>query len=237
MKIQVIAEASTKFERKFIGWGISILIDDDVLFDTFSTPNELKKNLLKYSIDIQKIKHIIISHDHWDHTGGLWWVLNNNKNATIYVCKNFSEETINKIKKSSHDIKIITQPIKIKQGIYTTGQIQGLYKENPIFEQSLVLKTNDISILTGCSHPGIINILNTVSSQFPKDTINLILGGFHLYDKTKDQINKTIQDLEQNFNFNLLAPCHCTGPKAGRMFNKYFNTKYIKVKKGFTINI
>ena len=40
-------------------------------------------------LNINKIKYIVISHEHWDHTGGLWWVLKNNSNLTVYICKKF----------------------------------------------------------------------------------------------------------------------------------------------------
>jgi len=36
MKIKVIAEASKLSEKQSRGWGLSVLVDEDILFDTYS---------------------------------------------------------------------------------------------------------------------------------------------------------------------------------------------------------
>ena len=50
MKIQIISEGSTKFDYLKKRWGLSILIDDDLLFDTFCTGDLLKVDLNRYNI-------------------------------------------------------------------------------------------------------------------------------------------------------------------------------------------
>ena len=50
MEIKVVAEASTKLQRLFVGWGVSFLIDNDLLFDTFSSGEVIKKNFTKLNI-------------------------------------------------------------------------------------------------------------------------------------------------------------------------------------------
>ena len=78
MDIKLLAEGHTKWDRFIRNWGISFLIDDDVLFDTFGRR--------KLKVDATKIKHIIISHEHWDHISGLWAILKINNAVTVYVC-------------------------------------------------------------------------------------------------------------------------------------------------------
>ena len=63
MRFKILAEGSTKWQRFIKHWGLSILIDDDILFDTFGKPDYVLKQLKRFSIDINKIKHIVISHD------------------------------------------------------------------------------------------------------------------------------------------------------------------------------
>ena len=54
---------------------------------------------------------------------------------------------------------------EISKNIYTTGEIKGTYKGSFMPEQAVILKTeNGITILTGCAHPGIIEIINIVKN-------------------------------------------------------------------------
>jgi len=78
MDIKTIAEASAESERQTVGWGVSFLLDGDLLFDTFSSEHVLEKNLFNLNIDVKKLKYIVISHEHQDHAGGLWYVLSEN---------------------------------------------------------------------------------------------------------------------------------------------------------------
>jgi 7,8-dihydropterin-6-yl-methyl-4-(beta-D-ribofuranosyl)aminobenzene 5'-phosphate synthase len=71
VNIKLLAEGHTKWDRFTRNWGISFLIGDDVLFDTFGKSKVLMQNIKKQNIDISQIRHIVISHEHWDHTTGL----------------------------------------------------------------------------------------------------------------------------------------------------------------------
>ncbi|MDD4202408.1 MAG: MBL fold metallo-hydrolase, partial [Candidatus Omnitrophica bacterium] len=97
MKIQVIAQGSTPLERSIKRWGLSILIDDDILFDTFGEIDLFVKQLEKLNVNINNLKHVIISHEHWDHTNGLWYILGQNKNINVYIGYHFSRSFEQKI--------------------------------------------------------------------------------------------------------------------------------------------
>lgn len=232
MEIKVIAEASKRYQRLLEIWGLSILIDEDILFDTFSTPKILKRNLKKYNVDIDKIKHIVISHDHWDHTGGLWWLLENNKNAAIYICKTFSKETKEKIAQYTSSIIEVDKPIKIKENVYSTGTLDGF----PIDEQSLIIKNKKNTVITGCAHSGLFNIIKKADTIIDKK-IDLLIGGFHLSKKSINEIENTIRQLKDNYKIKKAAPCHCTGDMAVKLFKKYYKNDFIKVKPGTVIDI
>ena len=62
--------------------GLSILVrahypkrDLNILFDTSITGKKVLSNVKKMNLDLSKISYIILSHKHWDHTGGLLEVL------------------------------------------------------------------------------------------------------------------------------------------------------------------
>lgn len=233
MNIKIIADGPSKLGKYFNVWGISILIDKDILFDTFSDGNIIRRNFKKYDINVKQIKNIVISHEHWDHTDGLWWVLENNNNVIVYICENSSEEFKQKIKSYGCNLKEVTNKMQIKSNIYSTGQIRGDYNNKPVYEQALVITVNNKNLLiTGCSHPGIISIIQRAESIDNKK-VSMIIGGLHLYNKSKHEIENLAVDLQ--LLTDKIAPCHCTGNAAIKIFKKEIPDKYIDITSGSEI--
>ncbi len=71
--------------------GLSILVrahypkrDLNILFDTSITGKKVLSNAEKMNLDLSKLSYIVLSHKHWDHTGGLLEILRTRDNW-IYV--------------------------------------------------------------------------------------------------------------------------------------------------------
>jgi 7,8-dihydropterin-6-yl-methyl-4-(beta-D-ribofuranosyl)aminobenzene 5'-phosphate synthase len=158
------------------GWGFSCLVDSSqrILFDTGDDGNKLIHNFEKANVDPKSVNKVVLSHNHWDHVDGLRGFRKFNSEAEVVHPDDFSE------------------PTEISLGIYTTGEIGALPKE-----QSLVAKTERGNIVvTGCAHPGLERILQTARKLGP---IYGVLGGFHGFSK--------FDELE---GIQLIGPCHCT---------------------------
>ena len=67
-------------------------------------------------------------------------------------------------------------------------------------------------VLLGCSHPGLVNIIEAVRTRFNKP-IHCIIGGTHLVEADDLRLERTFQYL-QGLNIPLLGLSHCTGEKA-----------------------
>lgn len=94
---------------------------------------------------------------------------------------------------------------KIGEGIYTSGVMEGWIKE-----QSLVLDTEKgLVVITGCAHPGIVNILLKVKELFKKD-IYCVFGGFPLAGFDKAEIKEIIAKL-RGLGVQKVGPSHCSG--------------------------
>jgi 7,8-dihydropterin-6-yl-methyl-4-(beta-D-ribofuranosyl)aminobenzene 5'-phosphate synthase len=55
-------------------WGFSALVDADghrILVDTGSHPDTVLQNARDLNIDLSDVKEVILTHNHWDHVGGL----------------------------------------------------------------------------------------------------------------------------------------------------------------------
>lgn len=237
MKIKIIAIGSSRWERFIRRWGVSFLIDEDVLFDTFGDPGVLLSNMRKFNIDDAKIKHIVLSHDDWDHIAGLWYLIDKRKDITVYICPGFKQEIKDRI--ASFGVRIVeVEPFTmIKEDVFSSGQIQGFCVGRSIFEQALVVKfLKNLTIVTGCSHPGIVNIIDVVKKHFLKERVSFLLGGFHLKDNTDETNMRIIKDLRE-LGVRKIAPMHCTGKRATEAMRGAFGYGFERVKEGDTIEL
>ena len=159
MKITIVYDNQADEGLKS-GWGFSCLIEakEKILFDTGNSGENLLYNLRQLNIQPESIAAIVISHNHWDHTGGLKEFSKLNNNAKVFHPKSFSE------------------PTEISPGVHSTGALGKLIKE-----QSLVVNTEKGNlVITGCAHPGLAKIIDK-ANQFGK--IYGVLGGFHGFSK------------------------------------------------------
>ena len=185
------------------GWGFSCLIqgtEKTILFDIGS--DDAIINMDKLRINPASIDVLVISHDHFDHTVGMPAFLKINKKAkTIFVpCDS----------------------VKICNNVFTTGAMGTDIKEN-----ALIIKTaKGLVVITGCAHPGIVEIVQKAKQMFPKDEVYLVMGGFHLSMEREIIVQMIVSDLKKE-NVRKIAPSHCTGDYAESVFKKAFSADYI----------
>lgn len=236
MQIRVLFDKDTLDENLHTGWGLSFLINSQILFDTGENGEWLINNIQQLGLEIDRLQAIVISHDHWDHTGGLWEILKRKK-LKVYGCPNFSQEFKRRIRDLDSEFIGVNRVTKISQGIYLTGEIPGLYAGTDIAEQAVIIKTaKGISVLTGCSHPGIIKILKKIKSEFPEQKLYLVAGGFHLIEQDARLI-KIIVDEFKKLQVNQVGPTHCTGKEAEEIFRAEYRNDFISIKVGQTLEV
>lgn len=72
-----------------------------------------------------------------------------------------------------------------------------------------------VTILSACSHAGVVNACLAAKTHFPDRRIDLVLGGYHLAGKAMEtRIESTVRDLQARIDPRLVAPGHCTGWRA-----------------------
>lgn len=86
MKITILVDNTALFDRMFVAeHGFSAFIEAEgkrILFDT-GYSDAFLKNAEKMKIDLMDLDYIILSHGHFDHTGGLWHLLHRFMEAKI----------------------------------------------------------------------------------------------------------------------------------------------------------
>jgi 7,8-dihydropterin-6-yl-methyl-4-(beta-D-ribofuranosyl)aminobenzene 5'-phosphate synthase len=199
------------------GWGFSCLIKTkgkNILFDTGADSETLLSNMGKMGIDPNEIDFIFISHLHKDHTGGLAGILKLKPNLQVYKPESFSS------------------PTQIINGVWTTGSLG-----TDIKEQSLIIESEQgLIIITGCAHPGVVNIIKKAKELFPDENIYLVLGGFHLFAASDSELEIIINDFKK-LGVQKVAPCHCSGDRARELFKEEYKENFIENGVGKIIEI
>jgi 7,8-dihydropterin-6-yl-methyl-4-(beta-D-ribofuranosyl)aminobenzene 5'-phosphate synthase len=214
------------------GWGFSCLIEGTekrILFDTGAEGTLLLENMQKQGIIPERIEILVLSHAHSDHTGGVYDLLKKNNTLTAYLPASFPASFKRKVKEYGTGIVEVKQPIEILHGVYSTGEMGGWTEE-----QSLILRTpKGMVIITGCAHPGIVNIVKRAKALF-EDEVLLVMGGFHLYSRSTSEIKRIISDM-QRLGVRYVGPCHCSGDKARALFREAYREHYIPLGVGMRI--
>jgi len=144
VKITTLVENTAEGSGLLAEHGISFWIeygDGKVMFDTGQT-GIIIKNAQILGIDLAQTNAIVISHGHYDHTGGLEAVLNYAKKAKIYLHPNATDKKysyhggssrfigiaggVKKIIESHTDTNKVVwtkEPTEILPGLFVTGQI------------------------------------------------------------------------------------------------------------------
>ncbi len=72
-----------------------------------------------------------------------------------------------------------------------------------------------VTILSACSHAGVVNACLGAKAAFPDTPIDVVLGGYHLAGKAMEaRIDDTVRDLRDLVDPKVIAPGHCTGWRA-----------------------
>lgn len=237
MEIKIVFDKQSQNKRYSTGWGISYLIDNNILFDTGEDWKYLADNFRIMKINVSNIETVVISHDHWDHTNGLWGLIKLKKDIKIIVCAGIGKEFKNKVKKLQGNLNEVNKITMIKKDIYTTGKIEGEYKSAYMPEQALILKTkNGISVLTGCSHPGIVEMLQIIKKHFSNEKLYFVGGGFHLMDADINDIENVVSAFKK-MGVQKAGPSHCSGYNAETIFKREYGENFIEFKVGKVINV
>jgi len=209
-------------------WGFSSFVrfnEYNILFDTGPDGDTLLFNMSKLNIDPLEINFLVLSHYHNDHIGGLNSFLNKNPNVKIYIPKSFPENFKENLIKRG--FKIFENEMRLK----ISNNINLMLESNKIVEQHLIIELEKgLIVVTGCAHPGIVKILKETIEDFQKK-IYLLVGGFHLFDKTLNEIENTVDEVYKS-NIENISPSHCTGDEAIKLFQEKFKERYIKSGAG-----
>jgi len=233
LRMVVIYDNNPYAEGLETAWGFSCLIEGTektILFDTGGNDSILMENIQRLGINPREIDLVVISHVHADHVGGLGFLLEQNREVTVYFPLSFPEGFKEAL--FSHGAKAVEvkKPIEICRGVYSTGEL-----ESRINEQSLIIRTErGLVVITGCAHPGIVETVR-MAKNLMKDDVLLVTGGFHL--RGDDRIELKTTSRFRDLGVKYVGPCHCTGEIAKGLFKEEYGDHFITVGVGRKITL
>jgi 7,8-dihydropterin-6-yl-methyl-4-(beta-D-ribofuranosyl)aminobenzene 5'-phosphate synthase len=208
------------------GWGLSFWIkfgNEEIMFDTGWNGEVLLSNCAKKGKKIEDLTYIFLSHIHWDHIGGVVYLLNQKlpKLKGIILPKTFSKVLKTEISEMMGpviEISETTNPVLIEEGIWSSGVMGKEIKEHSLLLQ---LSSKKVLIIAGCSHPSPILFLRSAQTISP---VYGITGGLHGF-----------KEIEKLKNLELIVPIHCT-KKQSEIRNR-FPKQFQIMKVGESIEI
>lgn len=252
MEITVLMDNLTYKNNLIAEHGFAYLIEDDklkYLLDTGQSKNFIE-NAKNLNIKVEEIDYLIISHGHYDHTGGMEEFLKINSKAKI-ICK--KEIFIKKYSKTTGNIReigitfniekykdrfvFLNENYELSKNIKVIAKIQNSIKANKNFfvldenneliqdkfSDEIFLLLNNNAVLSACSHNGVVEIIEEAKKY---GDINTFIGGMHLSKESDKKVNK-IADTIKSLGITNIITGHCTGVEAFSIFkNKIEKVSY-----------
>jgi 7,8-dihydropterin-6-yl-methyl-4-(beta-D-ribofuranosyl)aminobenzene 5'-phosphate synthase len=206
-------------------WGFSCCIegiDKTILFDAGKHDKTLMTNISKLNLNPRAINELVISHDHEDHIAGVKTFLKSNPDTNVSLIKSFRSSFKKTVKKLGASVTEIDKPVVISSNCISTGELTNFTKN----EHSLAILTNaGVIIITGCAHPGVIDIVER-TKLITNSEVLLLMGGFHLLQENSSSTKKIARSLK-DLGVGFVAPSHCSGGEASRSFAEVFGNRYL----------
>lgn len=76
-----------------------------------------------------------------------------------------------------------------------------------------------LALIAGCSHPGIVNMVNTAKRILGRPVL-AVIGGLHLSKSEPERLHQTARELK-GAGVVFAAPSHCSGRETGHIFAEY----------------
>lgn len=268
MKLIVLMEDTCGSPQCEYEHGLSIYIETlkhKILMDTGASEKTIR-NAQRLGVDLSQVDTAVLSHGHYDHSGGMLAFRQMNQEAVIYMQQsalfdyyhNGRYIGVDKSIQKLPNIKMLDGGAVIDEEIAFFAQITGRrfwpqsniglcrrvdgedLQDEFVHEQCLVIRGEKNLLISGCAHNGILNILDRYQElygEFPDAAVS----GFHMmkksdYTEQEAEIIRQTAYELQKMN-TIFYTGHCTGQKAIELMQPIMKDQMIQIHCGMEIYI
>jgi 7,8-dihydropterin-6-yl-methyl-4-(beta-D-ribofuranosyl)aminobenzene 5'-phosphate synthase len=233
IKITTLVDNDVWIKGLESSWGLSFYVEiysgkksHKILMDTGGSSSVLFTNVRKLEISFSDVEAVFVSHWHLDHCGALSCVLPSLRQQIPVYVPSENPSGIRAIKKAEGKPIVCSDPVSLMPGVLSTGEMKGNVSEHSLL---INLKNKGLVILSGCSHPGIVNIVKRAQQASFISKVSAVIGGFHISTKREGEyVAKSLLTM----GCQLVSSCHCTGINAKKAIAGIMDDKYIKNGSG-----
>ena len=103
---------------------------------------------------------------------------------------------------------------------------------------AVIEEEDGISIITGCGHSGILNMVYTAQDRYPGRPVKAVVGGFHLTDRdTPSDMIHSIGKALKSFGCDRVITGHCTGTRAKEILREELGACFSALCTGYRTEI
>lgn len=255
MKLVALMENTSCRDDLCVEHGLSLYMETErhtILFDAGQSA-AFADNAEKLGVDLRKVDFAVLSHGHYDHSGGLGKFLEIHETAPVYVSSHAFEGHyaidgryigVDPSLQGSSRIRYVAEETSLAPGITLHRMEEApmdtaglLVEENGIrkpddfrHEQYLLLEEKGKRILiSGCSHKGILNIVDAFQP-------NILIGGFHFMKITEEK--KLMEAAKKLLEYDTVYYTgHCTGQKQYDCLKNIMGDKLHYIAAGTVLEI
>ena len=263
MRVHITMENSACSENFACEHGLGLYIetgDTHILFDTGASP-AFADNAKVMGLDLSRVDFAVLSHGHYDHSGGIQRFLLENDHAPLYINeKAFGAYVSRKVKNISISADLQSNPRLIRTGDFqklaenmTLLTCNGEDLKYPIEHHNLyaltggqllpdtfrhehylvVEEAGKRIVISGCSHKGICNIVHWLKPD-------VLIGGFH-FSKIETEGEgraKLLAAAEELASCNTVYYTgHCTGDAQYDVMKEVMGDRLHRIRAGQTYDI
>lgn len=238
MKLYCLMENTASCAKFCCEHGLSIYLEigeHRILFDSGSSP-KFVENAEQLGIDLKAVDIAVLSHGHYDHSGGLKAFLELNKTAKVYASEHAFEPHfssperyigVDKELLATGRFTLVRDRLTLDKGLELTTHntaarpyYAGTYGQSMVLNNQFVPDTYNHEqyltieekgkriVISGCSHKGVMNIVAWLKPD-------ILIGGFHFMKLEPEvaQDRKVLEDAAEVLNSSRaqFITCHCTG--------------------------
>jgi len=215
-------------------------------------------NARRLSVPLERVEHMVLTHGHYDHGGGLASLASQISHPHLWMHpdallpkyrRDGSFIGVRLPPSWENTLRPLEKPTEILPGVWVVPSITVTYDDDlhgdGLFVERNGVRVEDdfedevyvvvdhgesVTLISGCSHRGISNIIEDAMRLFERP-FDLVIGGFHLRHSPPDLQKRVVQRLA-SYPVGQYGVCHCTGLEAYHLMREVLQDRVMYASAG-----